>query len=143
MTPQEMADQLDGREYPLRLSDQEKDFASVQGMVVVYGASDDLMEVEGAIQDEGDCYNGETFQIDKEGIIESWESAKDNIESEEGFQRYFRRKENAKQIEAIWDKDDISWQYKTDIPHATFKIMEEGEVYCIGIVFDIKELEAT
>lgn len=48
---------------------------------------------------------------------------------------------HAKQIEAIWGKDGISWQYKTDIPHATFNVMEDDEVYCIGIVFDIKELE--
>jgi hypothetical protein len=65
------------------------------------------------------------------------------MDTEEEFQAYFNRKRNAKQIEAIWGKDGISWQYKTDIPHATFKIMKDGDVYCIGIVFDIKELEAT
>lgn len=140
MTPQEMADQLDGRQYPLDISKEEREFMKQQGLVVVYGASDDLMEVDGAIRDEGDCYNGETFQIDKEGILESWESAKDNMESEESFQRYFRRKEDAKQIEAIWNEDDISWQYKTDIPHATFTILEDDDVYCIGIVFSIGEL---
>jgi hypothetical protein len=45
-----------------------------------------------------------------------------------------------KTIEAIWGKDGYSWTYKTDIPHATFDIFEDGEKFCRGIVFDIKSL---
>jgi len=143
MTPQAMAEQLDGREYLFVLDKGEKHFLKQQGLVVVCGASDDLMELDGAIYDEFGCYNGGTVLVDKQGPLDSWETAKDNMDTEEEFQAYFNRKRNAKQIEAIWGKDGISWQYKTDIPHATFKIMKDGDVYCIGIVFDIKELEAT
>ncbi|MGE3550949.1 MAG: hypothetical protein AB7I29_13750 [Geobacter sp.] len=139
MTPQAMAEQLDGREYPFELSKEEKEFMEQQGLVVVFGESDDLMEFDGAIYDEGYCYNGETFLIDKTGLLPDWNDINDK---ESDAADYLKRKPNAKQIEAIWGKDGISWQYKTDIPHATFKIMEDGKVYCIGIVFDIKELEA-
>lgn len=140
MTPQEMADQLDGRQYPLDISKEERKFMEQQGLVVVYGASDDLMEFGGAIYDEFGCYDGGTATIDKYGLFDSWETAKDSMDTEEEFQDYFDRKKASKQIEAIWGKDDISWQYKTDIPHATFKILEDDDVYCIGIVFSIGEL---
>lgn len=35
---------------------------------------------------------------------------------------------------------DIPWTYKTNIPHLDFNIMEEGEVYCEGLVFFIGDL---
>lgn len=137
MTPQELAAQIDGAEYPFGLWPEHR--AGDNGLVVVYGSGDDLIEVRGAIKGEGDCYEGGTFLIDKQGLLPEWNQVKND---ETDASAYLKRKPSAKQIEVIWDKDDISWQYKTDIPHATFKIMEDGEVYCIGMVFDIKELEA-
>ena len=44
-------------------------------------------------------------------------------------------------IKALWCKeDDITWTYKTDIPHETFMIYEDDEAYCRGIVFLINDL---
>ena len=51
-------------------------------------------------------------------------------------------------IKSIWDTthdsgegdEPCSWKYETEIPHATFRIMESGELYCVGIVFDIQSL---
>jgi hypothetical protein len=40
----------------------------------------------------------------------------------------------------VWGKDDTSWSYETDIPHATFDVLEDGEVYCRGIVFALADL---
>lgn len=60
----EFADTLDGKEYSgyYFLSDYEKAIAKENGFVVVTGASDDLIEFEGAIEDEGSCYEGgETY----------------------------------------------------------------------------------
>lgn len=140
MTPEAFAAQLNGREYPFDLSREEKDFAKNQCLVIVYGASDDLMEFRGAIQDELDCYNGGTATFDEMGLLDEWERFKEDCDDEAEFKAYFKRKENARTIEAIWDKDNISWQYKTDIPHATFRIMEDGDVYCVGIVFSTSDL---
>ncbi len=50
-------------------------------------------------------------------------------------------------ITAIWDGDTdengqlITWTYKTDIPHETYMIYEDGEPYCRGIVFSIENLK--
>ncbi len=46
-------------------------------LVVVYGASDDLMEIDCAIRDEGDCYNGGSFLIDSSSASRADEAFKD------------------------------------------------------------------
>lgn len=38
------------------------------------------------------------------------------------------------------EKGPFAWTYSTEIPHATFEIIEEGEKFCRGIVFDINDL---
>ena len=45
------------------------EFAKENGIVIVYGASDDLMELDGAIYDEFGCYEGGVCCLDSEGNI--------------------------------------------------------------------------
>jgi hypothetical protein len=60
---------------------------------------------------------------------------------------YFEKlKQKAKEIEAVWcaernEDEVISWQYITEIPCLYFEIIEDEEVYCIGIVFSINNLK--
>lgn len=131
MNIKEFASKLNGIHYGYpQFSDEEIAMAKVNGFVIVSGASDDLMEFEGAIRDEGDCFDGGKVYFDRNGV------------SQDGTKR-------VNVIEALWcDKealDDngnvITWTYKTDIPHETFMIYEDGEPYCRGIVFNIADLE--
>jgi hypothetical protein len=46
-----------------------------------------------------------------------------------------RRFDKSVLIEIVEDKDGYYWQYKTDWPHKTFEITEDGEPWCKGIVF--------
>lgn len=136
MTKEELAKMIDGSEYPFTLWPEHE--AAKHGLVVVYGASDDLMEFEGAIRDEFDCFEGGTALVDAEGVLPPWENVQE--EGEEQARDYFRRKPTCRQIEAVWGKEDYSWTYKTDIPHVTFDIMEDGEKYCRGIVFHVSDM---
>lgn len=126
MTPQELAEKINNREYGYQIFSDVKEIAKQNGLVIVYGASDDLMEFDGAIYDEAGCYDGGVVRVDKNGIC-------DNCEAD--------------YIEALWcknaddTKSDVAWQYNTQIPHATFNILEDGEIYCIGIVFSIEDLK--
>lgn len=52
LTKEAFATRFDGTEYPLRISREDKQAMKDLGLVVVYGASDDLMELDGAIYDE-------------------------------------------------------------------------------------------
>jgi hypothetical protein len=114
--------------------------AKQNDLVIITGASDDLMEVEGAITDEGGCYGGGEFLIDKEGLLPDRDDIDDDVEAES----WLRRKKKAKKITAVrCAPGKPAWTYETSIPHATFNVIEgdgDEEVQCIGIVFNIKDL---
>lgn len=131
MDIKEFAEKISGRvnHYPM-FTNGELLTAKDNGFVIVYGASDDLMEFEGAIRDEGDCFEGGNVYFDRNGV------------SQDGTER-------ANCIKALWCDDSardengvmFAWAYETDIPHETFTIYEDGEPYCRGIVFSIDDVK--
>ncbi len=139
MTKEELAKKLDGKEYRSEIPDALVKDAKANGLVIVYGHSDDLIEFEGAIHDEGGCYDGGSFLIDRKGLIPD----RDDIDEDDELEAWLKRKKKAKKIEAIWcDPNEPAWTYKTLIPHATFNVIEgdgDTEVQCRGIVFSIND----
>jgi len=127
MTKKELAEKLNGRQYGDSFKDVMED-TMASGLVIVTGASDDLMEFQGAIEDEGGCFDGGEVYFDKNGV------------SQDGTER-------ANMIEALWcegtnvDGCQATWSYKTDIPHETFEIWEDEELYCIGLIFSIEDIK--
>jgi len=122
----DFAKKLDGREYGKEITKEEKNEARENGLVIVYGCSDDLIEFNGAIDEEGYCYNGGYFKIKPKNLKVKNGSSDDSKNS----------------IYADWDNrtKKTSWCYDTEIPHSTFNIYEDGDLYCIGIVFSIYDL---
>ena len=132
MTKEELAAKLNGREYTQEMTKEEEAEANRNGLVVIFGASDDLIEFRGAIHDEEGAYDGTTVLIDPFGLLPGI------VERDDELEDLFRRRKTAQAIEAVRAHDGVtSWAYKTDIPHALFDIMEDGEVYCRGIVIDM------
>ncbi len=128
MELKEFAEMLNGKEYGYpQFKPEEIQIAKENGFVIVYGASDDLMEFDGAIYDEAGCFDGGEVWFNREGVVDTPTIPKDRC------------------IETLWCDDCarderggiITWTYKTDIPHETFMIYDEGESYCRGIVFDV------
>lgn len=133
-----LATQLNGSVYPLRISNELAEQAKAAGLVIVYGASDDLMEFQGAIGDELTATDGRTVLVDVDGLLPDND---DDIETDEDRARYYYRKGKAKTIEALWAKEgDYSWTYRTAIPHETFEVVEDGGPYCRGIVFALADV---
>lgn len=124
LTKEELAKRINDRQYGYEPFSGIEYIAKKSGLVIVYGASDDLMEFRGAIEDEGSCYDGGEVSFNKDGV-----QCEDECSNE------------LNKIEAIWNEDGISWQYRTDIPHATFKLLGEKKIYCIGIVFSVSDLK--
>lgn len=124
MTAKELAEELNGNEYGNEISRAEAQIANEYGLVVVFGYSDDNIEFEGAISDERGCFDGGIVHINRNGLC----SPED---------------EGSRSIEAVWcDKElGAAWSYKTDIPHETFNIYEDGELFCVGIVFSLEDLK--
>lgn len=141
MTPKELADLLNGREIGEEITREEAKVAKVKGLVVVFGASDDLMEFKGAIDEEIGAYEGAVAIVDPTGLSLEWEEIEDRDRNDIDFMRdWFKREGTGKTIEALWCKTDAcSWTFETSIPYETFDIMEDGELYCRGIVFRLAD----
>ena len=129
---------------PLRFSRTEKRTKKPKeyGLVVVFGASDDLCELRGAINDEIDCCEGRDFYVNKKGL--SCMPGNCNCHYYEDCSLLEAEMKKCSVIKAVWCDGDIraAWSYETEIPHETFMIYQDGEKYCQGIVFhmdDIKE----
>jgi hypothetical protein len=139
MTTSSVAERLDGSEYPLRIPKELVEEAKRSGIVIVYGASDDLMEFEGAITDEAGAYEGTTVRVTPTGLQPHF----DNIDgtNKDALRDYFANENAGKTITALWceDSGEYSFTYQTDIPHETFDVMEEGAKYCRGIVFRLAD----
>lgn len=135
---------LHGAEYDRNFPPQTAvELAKAAGVIIVAGASDDLMELYGAIRDEFGCYDGGTALLDAKGLLGHWESVCDRGDQDE-IRQWFVREAKAKKIEAIWapKEPEASWVYQTDIPHITFDVMEDGELYCRGLLIRLADLTA-
>lgn len=135
MNKEKFAEMLNGRNYRNECSIEENELAKNNDLLVVFGASDDLMEFRGVIYDELGAWDGVVAYItaNKQNKLDILQVDDDNDIDE---YRPFTK------IEAEWcPKGELgeivsSWIIKTDIPHATFDIMEDGDLYCRGIVLD-------
>lgn len=79
--------------------------AKQNNVVILHGYSDDVASFNGAINDESGCFGG----------------------------GYVLRDDDTDQ--EIYANELSPWTYNTSIPHTTFNIKEDGELYCLGIVF--------
>jgi len=130
-TAKEMAERLNGRQYRNEITLAEEKEARESGLIVLFGASDDLCELRGVIGDEAGCYDGGDLYLTENGFCELDEDEEPPA--------------NARLIHAWWclkqpNGETPFWYYTTDIPHETFRIMEDDEVYCIGIVFRAEDI---
>jgi hypothetical protein len=121
MTKEQLAKELNGIQYR-GITNYYCALAKENGLVIVYGQSDDLCELRGAVEDEESCYDGGDLYVNEKGFAE------ENC--------------GGHRLSAVWcpEGQDVSWAYATDIPHATFHMMDgEDELYCIGLVCDVAD----
>lgn len=137
MTAKEMASVLNGAQYGNEITRDEERIAKESGLVVVFGYSDDCAEFRGAIDDEAGCYDGGIIRLTKAGLL----AVPDCREADCKY--YKAATKDAATIEAVWcDKESgAAWSYKTAIPHETFNVYEDGDLYCVGIVFSMEDLK--
>lgn len=129
MKLKEFAEMLNGKEYGYpQFTEAELQIAKDNGFVIVCGASDDLMEFNGAIYDEGGCFDEGRVYFDANGV------------NQEGEER-------ANCIQAVWSNGvnrngvPATWTYKTDIPCERFDVFEGDDLYCEGLVFSVEDLK--
>ena len=117
MSIKEFAKKINGFEYPARELCKISNEAKEMGFVIIYGMSDDLLEMRGIIDDEiGGC-DGIKTKVGTAGV----------------------------KVNAVWcpaHKPGTSWEILVDCPHEKFNIMEDGDVYCVGVVIHKEHLNA-
>lgn len=141
------AAKINGRNYPGRLTKDECLFAKENGLLVAYGASDDLLEFEGVIYDEVGAYDGTKVTVTvKQGklkLLQDNEEIKDaiNLLEREGYKITFDS-ERTFTVTAEWCPKDFdgSWRISSNVPVDYFDIMEDGERFCRGIVIDTADI---
>ncbi|SMG34364.1 hypothetical protein [Fibrobacter sp. UWB13] len=104
---------LNQRDFSEGQTKAETECAKRNGLVIVYGHSDDHLECEKGkrhlLRGVGKMNNISARWCDQDAITDDWEP--------------------------------ILWSYKTDIPHECFIAFYDGILFCEGFVFDMKELK--
>jgi len=137
----EFAKLIDGqnrRKFPLKEVQQQ---AKDNELLFIFGRGDDIVEICGVICEEVDGYEGVKFYLtmDKKKEVVYPISA-DRGESPWG-NVYIDQWRPRVEIEAIWqDEEYPSWIIKTELPHATFMLVDEDSDFCQGIVLEKKQI---
>jgi hypothetical protein len=100
-------------------------------VVAVFGASDDLLEFRGAINDELGAWEGTECWITPNGTL---------IDTENLAKSYESNGVALIHINAEWcpSDADMNWRIRTSAPHAIFELLNDDDssrVFCLGVVF--------
>ena len=136
MDAKHLAAMLDGRQMGREITEEEEALAREDGLVVVFGYSDDNVELRGAIYDEVSAYNGTTVYLGPNGLLV-------NDCDDDRCPYFLRERERAPRFKAKWnDGDGAAWSYEVPWPHETFRVMEDGDLFCVGVVFALADVAA-
>ena len=141
-----LANYLNGKQYREEITEQEEKLAKDSNLVVVFGASDDLIEFRGAFY--GEFGAGDNFYFDKEfktiaehNIFKLTEEhiARTNF----GIYKFNAKFNLSNHILQEWCPKDIktSWRISANFKHYPFNVYDGEDLYCIGIVFNVNDLK--
>lgn len=134
ITKEEVAARMDGREYGSEITKPEVAELQAAGLIALFGYSDDVIELRGVTTDEAGA--GNALYFNSRGLMLS------ECEQEDACPYFKREVRYAAKVETEPNTNAVEgmFSFVTDIPHAKFKIMEDGELYSIGIVFSVEDL---
>lgn len=133
MLKEQLAKRLDGHE--IRNFDAvvatEKKTAAEGGLVIVSGASDDIMEFRGALDEE----------FGFSALISGGDFLTNECVDGDRCPYFSAIRAKAFEVEALWCAEaDLAWTYRLDVEHSTFTILQDGEPWCRGVVFALADI---
>ena len=133
LTKEQMARSISGNQYLQEISPLDRIIAKNSGLLIIYGASDDITVFDGVIMDEAGAYDGENHKILSNGDIFNRDDLHDQIVS-----KGYRVPQTKINVTAEFAPDDVecTWRITTDVPFAPFNIFEDDDLYCIGAVVE-------
>ena len=133
MTAEEFARLLDGREYGSEMSKEENELAAVNRLFVFLGESDDEFKSRGILNYFFNAVNGIEVTIAKTLNTPYWGVIHEEMKVQASA--FVKNLKNFTVKAILFPEDpDTTWLITTDVPHATFDIMEDGDLFCRGIV---------
>lgn len=128
MTTKEFALMLNGREYGCEITKAEEAIAKANGYVVVFGYSDDNVELRGAINDEVSA--GEVLFLNRELLTSDCDN---------DYCPYFKKlHENA--VSLVSEYEGEGWVFDMPWTHDTFEVREGDGLFGIGAVFSLRDM---
>lgn len=133
LTAEQFARLLDGREYGEEITKEEEAIATESRLFVFFGYGEDRVELHGTINDIIDAREGTEVCIAKTLRTPYWGIINEEMKAIAGnlvknFKNFI--------VTIDWCPEnlDCSWLITTDIPSFSFDIMEDGDLFCQGIV---------
>ena len=108
-------------------------------LVIVFGYSDDNVEFRGAIDDEVGVGERAIIKLTPNGLLFNPCDKGDRCPN-------FKLVEQSiptTPMYVFWCREatpEIAWTYDIEVPHSTFDVMEDAEIFCRGIVFSLDDI---
>ena len=142
MTNKDLVHILNGREYGSEISKAENKIIKESGLLVCIGGSDDTIIFYGIVDDESYI---STNKITNNSLGDYILIDEENLEKIEDIESSLKinLKIPSITIKAIKNPAglDANWLMTTKLPHLTFDIMDEGSLYCRGIIIESSEIK--
>lgn len=156
LTKEELAARLDGRSYRNEITQEEEKLAKENRLVAIFGASDDLIELRGAINEELGLAS--FIRLSRKGIPESDCKAGDECACYKKWLTAALKRREVLEIPIHWGGEGMdslaynmlgkpTWCFDCENlegKFATFDILDEydgdKEYFCRGIVIDLDEI---
>lgn len=137
----ELAERLNGSEYGhFHLPDTELNFAENYNLIVLYGSSDDCIEMEGIFTDEINYYSKEhRFTIDADGVVPEWD---EDYEEQEAIDHIDRLRSPLGRVDvkvvSSYTAPYLAFHIGQGVGEAAFfELHHDGELHSHGAVLDI------
>jgi hypothetical protein len=141
ISPDELAKLLDGHDIALfdDVVSRYGGAARDSGLVIVFGASDDLMELRGAIDDEVGCWEGGSAFISGGKLLVNECDERDDCPYFPGLRA------KAFEVQSLWcdeGAEPYAWTYRLGVEHSDFDMLEDGQPWCRGVVFSLGDIDS-
>ncbi len=156
LTKEELAARINGRAYRDEITPEEEKLAKENSLVVIFGASDDLIELRGAINEEIGA--GSVLRLSRKGIPESDCKAGDECACYKKWLTAALKRREVLEIPVCWGGEGMdslaynmfgkpTWCFDCetlDGKFSTFDIFDEydgdTEYFCRGVIIDLDEV---
>lgn len=148
ITKEQFAALITGNEYLEEMTREQETVAKDNNLLVLFGQSDDLLEMRGVIHDEVGAFEGGDYALVLDGELyaddeeeNAYHKAKGNIVMP--LSDDYNNDDNPRLISVDWCPENnpaLSWCIFSNMPYASFTINRDGESFCEGIVIDLDEI---